>query len=160
MLRPNRRATWGLSASSCDEKVIVPFSEVGPTVRPVLAARTKPSRVSTGRQRSIRRQSCRLPLKSAVRLAVDVCFQFKCRTSQGKALWSRTERAWLGSKTFLHWAMSLEDIDIPWAVATAAGAPGDIDQLRSAVRTELASYWAERLAALPDSEQPRWLPLP
>jgi hypothetical protein len=119
-----------------------------------------PPHASTGRQRAIRRHACKLPLKNAVRLAVDVCFRFRCRTVQGKALWSETERVWLGSDTFLYWALSLADFDIPWAVATAAGAPQDVEQLRGAVRTELVSYWAERIAALPHRELPRWLPLP
>ncbi len=119
-----------------------------------------PSHVSTGRQRAIRRHACKLPLKNAVRFAVNVCFRFRCRTTQGKALWSETERVWLGSDTFLYWALSLEDFDIPWAVATAAGAPQDVEQLRGEVRRELVSYWADRIAALPRREWPRWLPLP
>jgi hypothetical protein len=118
------------------------------------------SHASTGRQRAIRHQACKLPLKNAVRLAVDVCFRFRRRTVQGKALWSEAERVWLGSDTFLYWALSLEDFDIPWAVATAAGAPQDGEQLRCAVRKELVSYWADRIAALPGSDWPRWLPLP
>jgi hypothetical protein len=120
----------------------------------------RPPHVSTGRQRAIRRHACKLPLKNAVRLAVDVCFRFRCRTLQGKALWCETEHVWLGSDTFLHWALWLEDFDIPWSVATAAGAPKDVEQLRGAVRKELVSYWDDRIAALPRSEWPRWLPLP
>ena len=119
-----------------------------------------PGHVSTGRQRSIRRHSCKVALKGAVRFAVDVCFRFRSRAVQGKALWSETERVWLGRETFLHWAIWLEDIDIPWAVATAAGAPSDVEQLRDAVRAELTSYWGERLAALPREPCPQWLPLP
>lgn len=118
------------------------------------------SHVSTGRQRSIRRRSCSLSLKDAIQMAADRCFRFRCRALEGKALWSETERVWLGSETFLHWAMWLKDIDIPWAVATAVGAPRDIDQLRGVVLAELTAYWAEQLAFLPRREQPRWLPLP
>ena len=121
---------------------------------------TWPHHVSTNRQRSIRRRTRRFPLRKAVRLAADACFQFSCRAVQTKSLWSRTERVWLGSNTFLHWAMSAEDIDIPWMVAGSAGAPTDVDQLRDRVLAELTSYWANRLAALPPREQPHWLPLP
>lgn len=119
-----------------------------------------PPHAPTGRQRSLRRHSCSLQLKHAVRCAVDVCFRFKCRSILGKALWSETERAWLGSDTFLHWALWLEDINIPWTVATAVGAPEDVGELRRAVHTELASYWSDRMAALPRGEAPHWLPLP
>ena len=41
--------------------------------------------------------------------------------------------------------MWIENIDIPWAVATAAEAPKDVEQLREAVLVELNSYWADRL---------------
>jgi hypothetical protein len=99
-------------------------------------------------------------LKKAVRFAVDVCFRFSGRSVQVKALWSETERVWLGSKTFLDWSMFIENIDIPWVVATAAGAPTDVEQLRAAVLVELNSYWADCLAALPSRERPHWLPLP
>ena len=120
----------------------------------------RPPRVSTCRQRSIRRRARRYSLKEAVRYAVDVCFRFTGRAVQVKALWSETERVWLGSKTFLDWAMCLENIDIPWAVATAAGAPEDPGQLREAVLEELHAYWTDRLKALPSKERPHWLPLP
>jgi len=119
-----------------------------------------PSRVSTRRQRFIRRSACTLPLKNAVRLAADVCFGFQCRRLQGTSLWSKTQRAWLGSKTFLDWAMRAEDIDILWTVATAVGAPQEVQPLRDAVREELAAYWAELMAALPRGTEPPWLPLP
>ncbi len=99
-------------------------------------------------------------MKKAVRFAVDVCFRFSGRAVQAKALWSETERVWLGSKTFLDWSMYIENIDIPWVVATAAGAPQDVDQLREAVLVELNSYWADRLESLPSRERPHWLPLP
>src|SRR5208337_3257547 len=93
-------------------------------------ATTRRPRVSTCRQRSIRRRSSRYPLKKAVRFAVDVCFRFSGRATQVKALWSETERVWLGSKTFLDWSMWIENIDIPWVVATSADAPQDVEQLR------------------------------
>jgi hypothetical protein len=126
------------------------------------AAPTNPSHPSlaTGRQATIRRSSCGLPLKHAVRSAVDVCFHFSFRTVHGEALWSATERVWLGKHTFLHWALWLADINIPWTVSTAAGAPHDAEQLRGAVLAELASYWADQIAALPRRNKPHWLPLP
>jgi hypothetical protein len=89
-----------------------------------------------------------------------MCYRFKGRSVEGKALWSETERVWLGRETFLHWSLSLEEIDIPWAVATAVGAPDDDDQLRVAVQSELTSYFANCLKALPCQERPKWLPLP
>ena len=66
----------------------------------------------------------------------------------------------MGSKTFLDWAMCMENIDIPWVVATAAGAPSDVEELREEVLAELNSYWEDRLHALPSKERPHWLPLP
>ena len=128
----------------------------------MIAFQTAPRlpRVSTCRQRSIRRRARRFSLQEAVRFAVDVCFRFSGRAVQVKALWSETERVWLGSKTFLDWSMWIENIDIPWAVATAAGAPKDVEQLREAVLLELNSYWADRLETLPSKERPHWLPLP
>ncbi len=90
----------------------------------MIAFQTAPRlpRVSTCRQRSIRRRARRYSLPQAVRFAVEVCFRFTGRAVQAKALWSETEHVWLGNKTFLDWAMCIENIDIPWAVATAAGA--------------------------------------
>lgn len=128
----------------------------------MIAFQTAPRfpRVPTCRQRSIRRRARRYSLKKAVRFAVDVSFHFTGRAVQVKALWSETERVWLGSKTFLDWAMCIENIDIPWSVATAAGAPQDTEELREAVLEELNAYWSNRLAALPPQERPHWLPLP
>jgi hypothetical protein len=130
--------------------------------QPMIAFQTVPriSRASTARQRSIRRRARRYSLQKAVRFAVDVYFRFSGRSGQTKALWSEKERVWMGSKTFLDWAMMIENIDIPWAVATAAGAPSDVAQLRDAVLVELNSYWANRLEVLPAREWPNWLPLP
>jgi hypothetical protein len=120
----------------------------------------RPPHAPTRRQRSIRRRSRRLPLDSAVRFAAHAIFRFKCRAVQGKALWSETERVWLGTQTYLHWALYDDDIDIPWAVATSIGAPDDALLLRSVVRQELLSYWADRMASLPRRSRPHWLPLP
>jgi hypothetical protein len=114
----------------------------------------------TGRQRFIRRHSRGLSLKKAVRFSVDALFEFNWRATQGKALWCETERVWLGSNTFLDWAIWDADIDIPWVVATAAGAPKDALRLREAVREELVAYWVDRLNALPPKGRPHWLPLP
>ncbi len=118
------------------------------------------ARRSTLRQRSIRRRSAGLSLKLAVRAAVDALFRFKYRAAKANALWSESERVWLGAETFFYWSLWDADIDIPWVVATAAGAPADANDLREAVRTELTSYWTERTARLPPKERPRWLPLP
>jgi hypothetical protein len=118
------------------------------------------TRASTGRQQRLRQQSCRLPLGRAIRLAVNSYYRFKGRSIHGKSLWSASERVWIGLDTFLHWSLNLEDIDIPWAVATAVGAPQDVEELRDAVHLELVSYWANRLKALPRQEFPAWLPLP
>jgi len=128
----------------------------------MIAFKTAPRhpRVSTCRQRSIRRRTRHYSLKQAVRFAVDVCFRFSGRATQVKALWSETERVWLGSKTFLDWSMCIENIDIPWAVATSAGAPEDVEELREAVLVELNSYWTNRLTVLPTKDRPNWLPLP
>ena len=128
----------------------------------MIAFQTAPRqpRVSTSRQRSIRRHVRRYPLQEAVRFAADVCFKFTGRAVQTKALWSATERVWLGSKTFLDWAMCAENIDIPWSVATAEGAPQDAEELREVVLEELNAYWADRLETLPPQERPHWLPLP
>lgn len=112
------------------------------------------------RQRSVRRRSAAHPLKTAVRLAVDALFHFKYRASQSKSLWCDTERVWLGSETYLHWALWDADIDIPRLVAAAADAPSDADELRAVVRAELISYWGDQTASLPRRERPRWLPLP
>jgi hypothetical protein len=91
---------------------------------------------------------------------VEASFGFRFRNVEGEALWSTTERVWLGKRTFLHWALWLADIDIPWGVSTATGAPEDVEQLRRAVLAELNAYWSNRLAALPRRTKPRWLPLP
>jgi hypothetical protein len=93
-------------------------------------------------------------------LAVGAFFGFTHRAEGAKALWSRNERVWLGSQTYLDWAMRDAAIDIPWLVAEVADAPDTADELREAVRTELIAYWGEQLASLPRKSTPRWPPLP
>ncbi len=112
------------------------------------------------RQRSVRRHCAGMPLRQAVRSAVRAYFHFTHRATRSKALWCETERVWLGSQTFLHWALCDADIDVPWSVAAACDAPEESDQLRAAVRDELAAYWTSQAARLPRMEQPGWLPLP
>ena len=134
--------------SARDCCLVTPYSDKGPPP------------ASSGRQVTIRRRSRGLPLRDAVRAAVDVYFRFRFRAAHDKALWSATERVWLGKQTFLSWALWLTDIDIPRAVSTAAGVPDDVEQLRSAVLAELAAYWSEQFVRLPRRRKPRWLPLP
>jgi hypothetical protein len=116
--------------------------------------------VPTARQRYVRSRSRRASLECAVRFAVDVFFAFKYRSSRACALWCETERVWLGSTTYLDWALCDADIGIPWTVATALDAPENADELREAVRAELIAYWALQMASLPSNEHPCWLPLP
>jgi hypothetical protein len=127
-----------------------------------MSAQRVPLSVSgpSGRQWSVRRRAGRLSFKGAVRLAADMFFRFTHRASRSKALWSETERVWLGNKTFLNWALRDAHIDIPWVVALAADAPQTTDELDNAVRAELVAYWADRLASLPQRSAPGWLPLP
>jgi len=114
----------------------------------------------TARQHSVRSRASRGSLECAVRFAVDVFFGFRYRSTGANALWCETERVWLGSQTFIHWALWDAEIGIPWTVATAADAPENPDELREAVRVELTAYWAKLLASLPREERPFWLPLP
>ena len=114
----------------------------------------------TARQRSVRHRARRLYLHAAVRLAVLAFFRFTHRAERTKALWSHREGVWMGSQTFLNWAMSDGHIDIPWTVAEAADAPDTADELRAAVRNELRAYWADQLASLPAKASPKWPPLP
>lgn len=114
----------------------------------------------TARQQSLRDRSCHLPLRKAVRVTASVFFRFRCRAAKVAALWSGTERVWLGRKTFLEWALWETRIDIPWVVARAADAPEDPDELRAAVQRELVVYWERQMSSLPRSGKPRWLPLP
>jgi hypothetical protein len=120
---------------------------------------SRPACCLTLRQRSGRRRSHQLSLARAVRRAVDDLFRFQYRDPRHKALWSATERVWLGGETYLYWAFWDGEIDIPWVVATARDAPEDTDDLRKMVRAELKAYWAERTASLP-RKRPHSLPLP
>jgi hypothetical protein len=101
-----------------------------------------------------------LRFRAAVRLAAGSLFGFTHRSAQGKALWSDNVSVWLGSATFLHWAMDEVHIDIPRIVAETDGAPDNVDELHEAVRGELTAYWADCLASLPSKSTPAWLPLP
>jgi len=114
----------------------------------------------TRRQLSVRHRASRLYLDAAVRLAAHAFFRFTHRARRAEALWSHGEGVWMGSKTFLHWAMYDADIDIPWIVAKATDAPDTADELHKAVRAELIAYWTEQLAALPRKSTPAWPPLP
>jgi hypothetical protein len=93
-------------------------------------------------------------------LAAQAFFRFTHRAEDSEALWSHGEHVWLGSQTFLHWAMCDAGIDVPWMVGEATDAPEAADQLHEAVRAELTAYWVEQLAALPRKSTPPWRPLP
>jgi hypothetical protein len=114
----------------------------------------------TSRQRSMRRRSSGLALGQAVRTAVNALFRFRYRATQARALWCGARHVWLGSETYLHWALCDAQIDIPWVVATSPDAPEGKDALRDAVCAELTAYWADKMASLPRRNRPRWLPLP
>ena len=114
----------------------------------------------SARQRCVQRRARRLCFKAAVRLAADALFGFTHRAPGGKALWSDTVSVWLGSATFIHWAMREVRIDIPRIVAETDGAPDDANELHEAVHVELTAYWADCLASLPPKSTPGWLPLP
>ena len=114
----------------------------------------------SARQRRLQRRARRLCFKAAVPLAADALFRFTHRATQGKALWSDSVRVWLGSATFIHWAMGEARIDIPRIVAETDGAPDNTDEFREAVHVELAAYWADCLVSLPPKSTPGWLPLP
>jgi len=127
----------------------------------MLAQRISPTsgRLSAS-QRRVQRRVRRLCFKAAVRLAVDAQFRFTHRATQGKALWSDSVGVWLGSATFIHWAMGEARIDIPRIVAKTDGAPDGEDEFQKAVHLELMAYWADCLASLPPKSTPGWLPLP
>lgn len=114
----------------------------------------------SARQRTVRRRAGRLSFQAAVWLAADALFGFTHRASRANALWSDTTHVWLGSTTFLDWAMHDADIDIPRMVAKTSGAPESADELHEAVHAELIAYWADHLASLPHKSTPSWLPLP
>ena len=115
---------------------------------------------ANGRQRRMRSHSRQLPLRNAVRSAVDVFFRFKYRSKESDALWCDTERLWMGSETFLHWSLWDASINLPWVVGHAAGVPTDADEFLSAVVAELNCYWDEQTTFLPRTGRPDWLPLP
>jgi len=127
-----------------------------------MKAQPVPSRPNgpTPRQRSLRHRASRLSLRRAVRLAVHAFFHFTHRAERTNALWSHSERVWLGNQTYLSWAMRDAAIDVPWLVADAADAPETPDELHQAIRAELTAYWAEQLASLPRKSTPGWLALP
>ncbi len=114
----------------------------------------------TGRQRSLRSRLAGLSLEEAVRSAVTELFGFSHRSSNAKALWSESERVWLGQETYLHWALRDDQIDIPWVVAPTADAPDDAEGLERAVRQHLVSEWDRQTSDLPHASDPHWLPLP
>lgn len=114
----------------------------------------------TARQRAVGRHVGGRSLRRAVRLAAFAFFRFTHSTTSREALWSESQRVWLGKKTFMHWAMTDPEIDIPRTVATAANAPAAPAMLRQIVRGELNRYWTEKLASLPCREAPGWMPLP
>jgi hypothetical protein len=95
-----------------------------------------------------------------VQLAAATLFRFRYRGTNAAVLWSEAEHVWLGRETFLSWALRDPTIDIPWIVAEAADAPDDKNELLAAVRTRLEAYWKKRVASLPRTSNPRWLPLP
>ncbi len=112
------------------------------------------------RQQAIGRQVGGRSLRRAVRLAAFAFFRFTHTSSSGEALWSESQRVWLGKKTFMHWSLSDPDIDIPRTVATAADVPPTPEMLEGMVRRELNRYWADKLTSLPCREAPGWMPLP
>jgi hypothetical protein len=114
----------------------------------------------TSRQLSLRRRLHQFAIAKAIQTAVDVFFRFEYRATQARALWSGTERVWLGCETFLQWALFDAQIDIPWIVATSRDAPQGDEALCDAVRAELRVYWARKLSSLPRRARPHWLPLP
>ena len=119
-----------------------------------------PANQRTSRQRSLRHCLSHLAIGKAIRKAVEAFFHFEYRATEARALWSERDQVWLGCETFLHWALFDAQIDIPWIVATSRDAPRGDEALRSAVRTELRAYWADRLASLPRRARPQWTPLP
>jgi len=127
----------------------------------VSACRISPSaeRLSP-RQRRVQVRVRGLDFKAAVCLSTDTLFRFTHRGTRASALWSENVRAWLGKKTFLHWAMNEVHVGIPRVVTQSVGAPEDENELRKAVHGELTAYWEGCLASLPAKSMPRWLPLP
>ena len=111
-------------------------------------------------QRRLQRQIRYMSFEAAVRLVADTLFHFTHCAAQGKSLWSDSVCAWMGSVTFVHWALEQVDMDIPRIVAGTHGAPDTVKGLHEEVRLELLAYWADCLASLPPKSTPSWLPLP
>ncbi len=127
----------------------------------VLAQRISPAPGNlSADQRRVRHRARQLPFEAAVPLAADALFGFTHRVTGGKALWSNTVSVWMGSTTFIHWALGEARIDIPRIVAHTEGAPENSDELQKAVDRELRAYWADCLESLPSKSTPGWLPLP
>ncbi len=122
----------------------VPLSTGGPTLR----------------QRHLRRRLRLLPLGDAVHHAAEAFFRFRYRSTRTEALWSESERVWMGRETFLYWALRDSAINIPWVVGLVAAAPDDSEELCKAVRAELVDYWSTQVSDLPRKKSPGWLPLP
>jgi len=124
------------------------------------------SQISPGRKVSTvgrgvaRRPSSRTSLRMTIRFGVDALFRFKYRSTRSNALWCQTQRVWLGQKTFIHWALCDNEMEIARAAARAADAPQNAAELQQAIREELGAYWTVLLASLPRTTQPFWLPLP
>ena len=112
------------------------------------------------RQQAIGRHVGGRSVRRAVRLAAFAFFGFTHSNGAGDALWSDRQRVWLGKKTFIHWAMSDPDIDIPRTIAAAADVPPSPEALRRVVRRELDRYWTDKVTSLPAREAPGWMPLP
>lgn len=112
------------------------------------------------RQRSVRVRASQLSFRNAVRLAVDVLFQFTHCANRGKALWSSASQVWLGRETFVYWSLGDPRIDIPRMVAESTDAPTNRQELREAIRVELTDWWADQLRSLPSRSTVHCIPLP
>ena len=123
-------------------------------------AQSPPTVDLSPRQQAVRRQVSGRSLRRAIRLAAFAFFRFTHASSSGEALWSESQRVWLGNKTFMHWSLLDPEIDIPRTVATAAGVPATPELLCRVVRRELNRYWTDKLASLPRRDAAGWVPLP
>ncbi len=136
-------------------------TEAMPTKRPAIShAPSAPAADLNARQQAISRQVGGRSLRRAIRLAAFAFFRFTHSSSSGEALWSESQRVWLGKKTFMHWSLLDPEIDIPRTVATATGVPATPELLRGVVRRELSRYWTDKLASLPRRDAVGWVPLP
>lgn len=125
-----------------------------------MTATALPARPRSTQQVSLRKRANKLEMRAAVRLAADEIFRLTWRFTGHNAMWSETDRVWLGQKTYLQWALKDPAIDIPWIVAHCTDAPEKTKQCRVAVRDELLAYWQQKLKELPRRSTPRWMPLP